>query len=236
MALCPDTGLLNLHDACVRSTWAALIPTCFVFAFCAIKFHPPFPAPIRRLVRTVQAPFAQFLTLREAEGLLAPGLEDIEEDDAPQYNIPVWRPLLAMIGLTQTVAWAGIAAFSFATDARAWVGISELLVSGTWLYTAVRAATHMSATPPYDLFALYIVYCVTAIIQVAGYIFEYSVAGTPLPGRIVVAGMCANVASTLLVLLAVLTMPLNVPSRRTDVAQIVRGAPCLLMTQTDSLT
>ncbi|KAJ7508849.1 hypothetical protein B0H11DRAFT_1962913 [Mycena galericulata] len=220
MALCPETGLLDLHDACVRSTWAALIPTCFVLAFCAVKFHPPLPHPIKKIVRAIQAPFAQFLTLREAEGLLAAGLEDIEEEDAPLYNIPVWRPLLTLIGLAQSVAWVGVAAFSLATEPRAWAGISALLVSGTWIYATVRAATHLTATPAYDLFALYTVYCVTAIIQLVGYLFEYSVSGTPLPGRIVLAGMGGNVASTLGALLAVLSMPLNVPSRRADVAQI----------------
>ncbi|KAJ7764128.1 hypothetical protein DFH07DRAFT_1059163 [Mycena maculata] len=220
MALCPDARLSDLGDACIRNTWAALVPTCFVLAFCLVKSHPPLPNRIRRLVRTVEAPFAQFLTLREAEGLLAPGLEDIEEDNAPSYNVPVGRPLLTIIGLIQTVAWVGIAAFSFATDKRAWEGISQLLLSGTWMYTTVRAVTHLDATPPYDLFTLYTIYCVTAVVQFVGYLFEYYVADIPLPGRLVVAGMCANVASTFIVLLAVLQMPLNVPSRLTDVAQI----------------
>ncbi|KAJ6577612.1 multidrug resistance-associated ABC transporter [Mycena capillaripes] len=220
MPPCPNAGLLDLRDACVRSTWATVVPTFLVLAFCAVKFHPPLPAPIRRLVRAAKAPFEQFLTLREAEGLLLPGTDGIEVEDAAQYDIPVWRPLLAVIGVGQCVAWIGIAAFSFATEARVWPGISEMLVSGTWMYTAVRAAIHLSATPPYDLFALYLVYFVTGIIQVAGYLFEYSVDGIPLPSRLVLAGMGVNVAITSIVLLAVLTMPLNVPSSRTDVAQI----------------
>jgi hypothetical protein len=221
MAFCPDTTLLDLRDACIRRTWAALLPTLLVLAFCAVKFHPPLPEPIRRLVAVVRAPFTQFLSLREAEGYLAPGLESID-DEEPVYA-PVWRPLLAAIGLAQCVAWVGIAAFSFAAEAPVWQGIGELLIGGTWMYTAVRAATHLAATPPYDLFALYIVSFVTGLIQFAGYIFEYSVADTPLPGRPVLVGMFANVGSTLLALLAVLQMPLNVPSSRVDVAQIVRG-------------
>ncbi|KAJ7161745.1 P-loop containing nucleoside triphosphate hydrolase protein [Mycena filopes] len=100
-----------------------------------------------RLVRTVKAPSKQFLTLREAEGLLLGTSEGIEEEDldVARYNIPVWRPLLAVFGLAQCVAWAGVAAFSFAVVPRLWQGTSELLVSGTWPYTAARAATHLTA-------------------------------------------------------------------------------------------
>ncbi|KAJ7917702.1 hypothetical protein B0H13DRAFT_1994625 [Mycena leptocephala] len=189
MTLCPDAGLLDLRDACVRGTWAALIPTFLVLAFCTVKFHPPFPDSIRG---------------SSAEGLLIPGMEGIEVEQVVGYDIPVWRPLLAVIGVVQCIAWVGLSAFSFATEERVWMGISELLVSATWMYTVVRAATHLTATPPYDLFTLYL----------------YSVDGIPLPGWPVLVGMCVNVASTLVVLLAVLTMPLNVPSGRTDVAQI----------------
>ncbi|KAJ7764232.1 hypothetical protein B0H16DRAFT_1526418 [Mycena metata] len=220
MSFCPDAGLLDLRDACVRGTWATLIPTLLVLAFCSVKFHPPLPAPIRRLALTVKAPFKQFLTLREAEGLLSGASEGFVEEDVKRYDISVWRPLLAVIGLAQCVAWAGIGAYGFTTTPYVWPGISALLVSGTWLYTAARAVTHLTATPPYDLFTLYIVYFVTGLIQLAGYLFEYNVDGTPLPGRTVLVGMALNVSSTLLVLLAVLQMPLDVPSGRTDVAQI----------------
>jgi hypothetical protein len=222
MALCPDSGLFDLSDACVRSTWAALVPAGFVLGLLGIKFHPPLPGPIARVLRSAQAPFAQFLGLREAEGLVLPGIPDIAGGDASAYSIPVWRPLLAVIGIAQTVGWVGVAAFSFAIAPRAWVGICALLLGASWLYTAVRAATHMSATPPYDLFVLYIVYTVTGLVQLGGYLFEYSVGGTHFPGPVVVSGLCANVASATLALLTVLTMPLNVPSCHTDAAQIVR--------------
>ncbi|KAJ7679731.1 multidrug resistance-associated ABC transporter [Mycena rosella] len=218
MPFCPDGGLLDLRDACIRDTWASLVPTVFVLAFCAVQFHPPLPDPMRRLVAAVKVPFKQFLTLREAEGLLAPGLETIEDEDAS--GVPVWRPVLALVGVAQCVAWVGIAAFSFATDSPPWQGISELLVSATWMYTAVRAVTLRTATPPYDLFALYAVYLTTGAIQLAGHVFEHYVANTPLPGRIALAGMCANVGAALVVLLSVLQMPLNVPGTRTDVVQI----------------
>ncbi|KAJ7208590.1 hypothetical protein GGX14DRAFT_551298 [Mycena pura] len=218
--LCANAELLDLRDACVRGTWAAIPPTILVLTFCVVKFHPPLPAPVKRFVRAVKAPFEQFLTLREAEASLVPGLDDIEVEGAPQYDVPVWRPLLAVIGLAQCLVWIATAAFSFATEAPVWQGLRQLLLCGTWMYTTIRAATYMHATPPYDLFTLYAVYFVTAVIQLAGYCFEYYVDRVPLPGDIVVAGMVLNVASTLAVLLAVLQMPLDVPSSRTDVAQI----------------
>ncbi|KAJ7664588.1 multidrug resistance-associated ABC transporter [Mycena polygramma] len=221
MPLCPDTGLFDLTDACVRGTWAVLTPALLVLAFCAVKFHPPLPPAIRRLVRTVQAPFAQFLTLEEAEGLLlGEEIEAVDRETKGTRDMPVWRPLLVVIGVAQCVVWIGIAAFLFATQTRAWPGVSALLVSGSWLYTALRAATHLTATPPYDLLTLYLVYFVGGLVQLVGYLFEYSVDGVPLPGRGVLLGMALNLGSTLAVLLAVLRMPLNVPSSRIDVSQI----------------
>ncbi|KAJ6468022.1 hypothetical protein C8R47DRAFT_1325922 [Mycena vitilis] len=213
MPLCPAAGPFDLADACVRATWAALIPTILVLAFCAVQFHPPLP----RLVRTAQAPFAQFLTLEEAEGLLAG--EEAEAVDRAQSK-GTRGTLLVLIGVAQCVVWIGIAAFLCATQTQAWPGVSALLVSGSWLYTALRAATHRTATPPYDLFALYVVHCVAGLVQLAGHGFEYSVAGVPLPGRGVLLGMALDLGSTLAGLLAVLRMPLNVPSSRVDVSQI----------------
>ncbi|KAF7342473.1 ABC bile acid [Mycena venus] len=212
----------------VRDTYTALVPTILVLLFCAVKFHPPLPLPIRRLVRAVKTPFAQFLTLREAEGLLVAGAGpesadvdvDVEAKSAKRYDVPVWRPVLVFIGAAQCVAWVGIAAFSFATDEPVRQGIAQLLLSGTWMYTAVRAATHVTATPPYDLFVLYTVYFVTFIIQLVAHLFEFYVDGTALPSTPVLIAQLVNGASTLGLLLAVLSMPLNVPSGRTDVSQI----------------
>ncbi|KAF7340568.1 ABC bile acid [Mycena sanguinolenta] len=218
MTVCGYTGLLDVRDACVRRTWSALFPTVLVLAFCAIKFHPPLPAPITRLVRAVQAPFKEFLTLPEAEGFLSADVDAVE--DVSRYNIPVWRPVLVLIGAAQCVAWTGVAAFDIITDNPLWAAFCAFFLSWTWLYTAVRAGTHRTATPPYDLFALYIVYFVAAVVELAGHLFEWSVDGVPLPGTAVLFGVLLNVASTLGVLLAVLSMPLNVPSGRTPVADI----------------
>ncbi|KAJ7173895.1 hypothetical protein C8R43DRAFT_1094036 [Mycena crocata] len=220
MTLCPDSGLLDLRDACVRSTWAALVPAALVLAFCAVEFHPPLPTRISGLIVAAKAPLRQFLPLREAEALMKN--EDIAlDDDAPCYDIPVWRPLLTLIGLAQTVAWVGLAAFSLATDAPSWEPLRELFVAATWMYAAVRAGTHLSATPPYDLFALYIAHLLTGLVCLVGYVFEASVEeDVPLPGHATLVGLGLNVVGTAAVLLAVLQMPLNVPSARTDVSQI----------------
>ncbi|KAJ7892528.1 multidrug resistance-associated ABC transporter [Mycena olivaceomarginata] len=220
MLLCRAACLLDLGDACVRDTWAALVPTLLVLAFCAVKFHPPFPPAIRGLVHATKAPFKEFLTLREAEGLLVAGSGDVVVCDVARYNVPVWRPLLVVFGLAQSVAWVSIAAFSLVIEAPLWQALSKLLLSTTWMYTVVRAATHVTATPPYDLFVLYLVYFVTGVVELSAYVFEYNVGGVPLPGRAVLWGLSANIAATLLLLLAVLRMPLGVPSGRTDVSQI----------------
>ncbi|KAJ7091035.1 hypothetical protein C8R44DRAFT_891723 [Mycena epipterygia] len=146
-----------------------LLPTIFVLAVCAVQFHSPLPAPIRRLVGTVKAPFKQLLTMREAEALLAPGLEDAEEDQ----DVPAWRPVLALIGVVQSVVW-------------------PLLLSARWLYTAVNALRHYSAPPPCGLFALFLVCVVSGLLLLAGYIYEH-VGEALLPAWGVLLGLSVNV-------------------------------------------
>ncbi|KAJ7069893.1 hypothetical protein C8F01DRAFT_1114453 [Mycena amicta] len=210
MALFCNAGWLELEHACVRSMWAAILPSLLVAIFCATKFHPPLPRPISHLVHKAKQPFQQFLTLREAEMFL-PGMDDGlgEAGDAPQ----VQHSRLA----TTCVSWVGVAAYSFATESS---GILQMLLSGSWMYTVLRAATHASATPPYDLFMLYCAYAITGFIQLGGHVFGELVDRIPLPNSTVLTGLILNEASALAVLLAVLQMPLNVPSSRTDVSQI----------------
>ncbi|KAJ7212815.1 multidrug resistance-associated ABC transporter [Mycena haematopus] len=198
-------------DGFVRGTWPALLPTFLVLAFCSPK---SIPAPLQRL----HTPFKQFLTLREAEALLSADAD--AQADVSRYNIPVWRPLLVVVGGAQCIAWTGVAAFSLITQPSLWPAVCAFLLGCTWLYTAARATQHRTATPPYDLFTLYTVYFTTAVVQFASHIFEWAVDAAPLPGASVLLAAALNLASTLAVLLAVLSMPLNVPSGRTPPAEI----------------
>lgn len=218
MTLCANAGLLDLRDACVRGTWGALVPSFIVFTLCLLAFHPPLPAPMRRIVDFVKSPFQPFLTLEEAELLL----DSIAEVPSKSRHVAPWRPLLVGFGLAESVAWIGVAAFSFATNAAVWQGVRELLISLTWMYTVGRAIVHLSATPPYDLFMLYIVYLCAGTLQIVGYLFQYSVSGASLPGGLTLFGMCADIGASLTLVSVVLTMPLNVPSSRINPADIVR--------------
>ncbi|KAJ6610650.1 hypothetical protein B0H10DRAFT_2224811 [Mycena sp. CBHHK59/15] len=199
MTLCADSSLLDLPDACVRATWGALVPSILVFLFCAVALRPPLPHASTRLA-AVRAPFQQFLTLQEAEALLDPA----PAEWAPPAVRPMWRPLLVALGLAQSVAWLSTAAFSLRDVA---------------VRRRARAA-HRAATPPYDLCALYAACLVAVLVQLAGYVFEHAVEGTPLPGAGVLAGMAANAGAAAVALGVVLAMPLNVPSARVNVADI----------------
>ncbi|KAJ7091040.1 hypothetical protein C8R44DRAFT_891728 [Mycena epipterygia] len=132
-------------------------------AHCAVHFHSSLPTPIRRLVGTVKAPFKQFLTLREAEALLGPGLEYAEENK----DVPVWRPVLTYRrGASQPF--------------RSPQPPQRVIPSPT---PSARGTTHHSATPPYELFALYLVYVVSALLLLAEYVYEHAV-GSALRGRL----------------------------------------------------
>ncbi|KAF7314389.1 ABC bile acid [Mycena kentingensis (nom. inval.)] len=224
MSTCPS-GLLDLRDSCVRSSWAAIAPSLLTAAFVAATFHPPLPTPLSRVLRATKAPLQSFLTLREAEMLVTPGttMDDVaaDLDDAPsQFDAPVWRPLLVFVGLAQAISWSGVAAYSLVIEPSPWLGLMQLLLASSWLYTVARAAMHTHATPDYLLFTLYAVYATTGFLQIGGYFFEHAVDDVPLPGSIALVGLFLNEAGTLAALCAVLSMPLNTPSPRTDVSQI----------------
>ncbi|KAJ7858057.1 hypothetical protein B0H14DRAFT_3636842 [Mycena olivaceomarginata] len=154
MLLCRATSLLDLGDAAPRSDF----PRTRV-----LRREIPSTVPSRDKEARPrhQSPFKEFLTLREAEGLLVTGSQDVVVRDVARYNVPVWRPLLVVIGLAQSVTWISIAACPLVIEAPLWQALRKLLLSTTWMYTVVRAAIHVTATPPYDLFVLYLVYFVT---------------------------------------------------------------------------
>ncbi|KAF7299119.1 ABC bile acid [Mycena indigotica] len=217
MVFCANVGLLDLHEACMRSVWAAITPSAIVVVFCAVRFSPRLPEFVIHRLHTSQTLFQQFLTLQEAEQLIT---SETDDEVAPQLNLPVWRPLLTVVGLAQCVVWVAVAAYSFAIEDSALSGLLQLLLSASWFYTVMRAITHPAATPPYDLFTLYCLFTITSLLQLGGYVFEHAVDLVPLPSSAILVGLALNLASTLAVLTAVLTMPLGVPSQRVDVRQI----------------
>ncbi|KAJ7434680.1 multidrug resistance-associated ABC transporter [Mycena latifolia] len=218
-----DSALLDLGAARSRVALAALAPALLVLALCAAHAPLPLPRPIRKLAATVRAPFAPFLSLREAEALLqsASVADNAAADADDDYNVEgvlTARALLVLLAMAQCAFWMGVAAFSLVMpNALAW---PPALISATWLYGTLRAAAHRGPTPPYALFVLYLLHFAGGALLLGGALFEAYVGDAQLPPPIVLWGLIGNVVAVGVMLGAVLRMPLAVPGRTTDVREI----------------
>ncbi|KAJ7479202.1 hypothetical protein FB451DRAFT_1451098 [Mycena latifolia] len=169
-----DSALLDLGAARSRVALAALAPALLVLALCAVHAPLPLPRPIRKLAATVRAPFAPFLSLREAEGLLQSASVVDNADADADYNVEgvlTAHALLVLLAMAQCAFWMGVAAFSLVMpSALAW---PPALISATWLYDTLRVAAHRGPTPPYALFVLYLLHFVGGALLLGGALFEY---------------------------------------------------------------
>ncbi|KAF9219839.1 P-loop containing nucleoside triphosphate hydrolase protein [Gyrodon lividus] len=218
--LCKDSGPLDFSDPCIRSSWAALAPAIFVAALCIFSIPFPLPAPVRRLVTYVTTPFHHFMTLREAEALDAAALaaekpvDDTLDTLVVDNVIPLWRTVsLAFIALVQALLWLAAGAYSLITEKEhLWAGVCALLLGATWVYGACKPVFWPKATAHVDLFALYVVHLVFAVLLLGGTLYDYQILNIPWPSRFQLAGLIVNLVAVLLELAVVSTMPLELPS------------------------
>ncbi|KAJ7187807.1 hypothetical protein C8R46DRAFT_876839 [Mycena filopes] len=220
MELC-HSGPFDFEDACVRSSWSALAPILVVITICISALPVRLPAPLKKL----GTPFTTFLTLEAASSL-----QEISAEDAPveiPHVIPRWRPLVfTFAGLAQTIGWIASAVFYFLTTQTvdAWTLIQPLLTALAWLYTAVRPVVSPPATAPYDLFLLYVLQLTGGLFILAGHIFDYAVAVSPLPPTAVVVALSTNLLVVLALLCVTVRMPMNLPTaqiKQADIGQSV---------------
>ncbi|KAJ7080949.1 multidrug resistance-associated ABC transporter [Mycena belliarum] len=186
---------------------AALLPTLLVLGLHAPSLLPH--ADRRRLVR----PFAPFLTLREAEAILAS--DSVVAEDETSGKAPA-RLLLTLLPALLGASWLSAASYALASSSGSvW---PSSLIACTWIYAALRGAAHREPTPPYALFALYTLHFAGGCVLLGQALLGISLgdvqqgAGTwLLAGNLVLVGLLLG---------AVLRMPLAVPARATDVTQI----------------
>ncbi|KAJ6590007.1 hypothetical protein DFH09DRAFT_1359037 [Mycena vulgaris] len=213
MKLCGGSDAFDVSDPCVRGSWATLAPSVLVLAIGLSFVRPPLPKPVRRLVDAVKSPFAQYLSLRDAEGLLAdeksiPGAE-LEVDNGGS----LWRTVVfVFIGLLECMAWLGYGAFLLITGYPRWEAIQRFLIASTWLYTAARPVLRPTATPPFDMFAIYMVHICGGILQLGGYLFQHNAYGAPLPGTLVLVGLSVNLGTLVGLVTVIMGIPLALPS------------------------
>ncbi|KAJ7693235.1 hypothetical protein B0H17DRAFT_506734 [Mycena rosella] len=130
-----------------------------------------------------------------------------------ENNVPLWRTIVfVFIGLLECLAWLGYGSFLLITGHPRWDGIQRFLVASTWLYTTARPVARPTATPPFDLLAIYLAHIGGGILQLGGYLFQHNASGAPLPGTWVLVGLSVNLAASVGLVVVIMGMPLALPS------------------------
>jgi len=225
--LCQNSGALDFGNPCVRTTWSTLLPAIFVFLLCTKAL---FPKITQKATKPLSETFPHFISLHEAETLNDNGDKSLADEDVlPESQVevenlvPLWRTIvLSFIALLETLFWLGAACYTFvARSEDIWDGISSVVIALTWLYAVCRPIMRPTATPPYDLFVLYILHLTMGIILLGGVVYANDVYGVPLPPTAVIVGQVFNMIALLMLLGVVTSMPLGIPSNRVKKSDIV---------------
>lgn len=223
MGLCHESAPFDFQDACIRGTWAAILPAVLVLLFSLFSLSVKPPA----LVRAASEPFKTFITLHEAEAL-----DLAEENETLQVpvTIPVWRTVVfALLGLLEALCWIGYGSYRAITSPEdVWDVVRPFLVSSTWLYMVARPIIKPTPTPPYDLFSLYLVHFATGVLMVGGFVYDYAVRQMPFPPKLFAAALYANLGIAALGLVVIMGMPIDVPStfvKKEDIVRLISGNP-----------
>ncbi|TFK37295.1 multidrug resistance-associated ABC transporter [Crucibulum laeve] len=230
--ICGGYGPFEFEIPCVRAIWGTVLSAAFVFALCF--FSIPLPGPARKLSRILKAPFQPFLTLHEAEALdvyaasgdKVLGDEDVAAAVEVPSAVPLWRTVVfSFAGLFETLYWiAGGSYYLYSDTANLWAVGGAYLLAIIWLYTVIRPIVHPTATPPYDLFIIYLVLLVIGILYFGGVLLDHILLDSPLPQIITIVALSMNLVIISGLLLVVLSMPLAIPSshvKREDIGKTV---------------
>ncbi|KAJ7105197.1 multidrug resistance-associated ABC transporter [Mycena epipterygia] len=214
MKLCGDSHVFDLQDPCIRGSWAALAPALLILAICQSFVRPPLPGPIRKLVDAIKNPFTQYLSLHDAEGLaLANEVRVADADLEVDENVPLWRTVVfVFVGLLACLGWMAGGVFLLLTGQPQWEAIQRFLIASTWLYSTARPILRPTATPPFDLFWIYVLLIAGGALQLGGDLFQHNAYGAPLPDTLVLVGLSANLAASVGLVVLIMGMPLALPS------------------------
>jgi len=174
------------------------------------------------------------LTLHEAEAL-GGALEDREHLDAegvgsaqehPDF-VPLWRTIVFhIVGIFECFCWTAYGAYRIYNEgALIWRHIFPFLVAISWLYISIRPIVHAKATPPFDLFTLCLILLAASILQVGGFVIDYTVFDIPLPATFFVFAQIGNLLAISALLGIIVKMPLAFPSSRVNKEDLV-SQPC----------
>jgi hypothetical protein len=194
---------------------AAMVVVLFLLAITRI------PPPIKCVMETVTSPLKNFLTLAEAETLLAPVDKVVIHRDI--QHTPLWPMIvLSLIALLETLIWAATGTYLVWLESfDPWEAVLPYFMALSWLYACCRPTLKPTATPPYDLLVLYLTRTIFDVIVVGGVLYDKHVGNLPLPAPAILAALALNLVADLVSVLTVFSMPLCIPSAYVDPKQIV---------------
>jgi hypothetical protein len=177
---------------------------------------------VRRAGRSVKSFFGGFLSLREAFILQGEPPSVVEVPSKP----PLWKTFtLSSIGISEAIFWLAVSSYRIIVsengkEIQVWSALSPFLIATTWLYASIRPVVRPPATPPYDLFILYLMHLVGAIISFVAIVYDHRISGIPFPGALTLLALAANFIAISTCLVIALGMPLSIPPLNVDKGKI----------------
>ncbi|KIJ28632.1 hypothetical protein M422DRAFT_784503 [Sphaerobolus stellatus SS14] len=172
--------------------------------------------PSSGLPRTFKWPLRPFLTVEEAEALIAAsnGQNSAEApSDAFKANRTVWRTTcLSGLALGEMLTWLAIASYRVVTTRTLnyWM-VSAFMIAFSWLPAVVLPLFRPKVTAPIDLFALFTLEFAAAAFHVGTLWYDHQSLGIS-PSQWALLGVCLNFTVIVTLLAIVLYMPANVPT------------------------
>lgn len=162
----------------VDSIWLRAPLLALVVIFTVRKRVPGLPEPLKRFVR----PFKPFLKPYEAEERLrkdkTSSTPPIVVVSKPASKAPGRNFALAALGLLETLSWFSICAYKLVSNTvddhpsspntEFW---NAAIFSLTWLYATLKPAIRPKVKPHYDLFTIYLISLVVALLEAGGYVY-----------------------------------------------------------------
>ena len=220
MVLCGnDLDLFDFQSQCVREIWSSFLPAGLVLVLFFISI------PIPHALDILCSPFKPYLTLHEAEALDGNIDKISSQDDMGDSieTVPIWRTVVfVFVGIMECLSWIAHGSYRLYNDPRdVFGGILPFLVAIAWLYTIIRPISHPITTSPFDLFSIYLTLFCVGSLRIGGILFDHNVFGSAWPSAITLVALSANLLALLVLLIAVLSIPLALPSSRINKKDIV---------------
>ncbi|KDQ16443.1 hypothetical protein BOTBODRAFT_186497 [Botryobasidium botryosum FD-172 SS1] len=209
--ICVDSsGLLDFYDPCVRALWASLFPLAFLVTL-ALFYVLLWNSPVGSLFRNI-------LPLEEAESLLG---EPSAPLDTPPPSVWSFRAL-SFLAFMECAGWIALGSYNLTVSHKlAWDIWAPFVIAFTWLYAVLRPLLRLhTSSPPYDLFALYLVHLTAAIVELGAAFYDRYTVGAPLPQKNVLAIMATHFIVLFILISVMLCTPMAIPSNRVDKEKI----------------